>query len=73
MTDIAGAAWAPPLAGLRLLSDGRSAAALSRDAEVLWWCAPAFNDARLCWRLIDEDGGTARFPGLQYDDAPGRT
>lgn len=43
---------------------------------MLWWCAPAFNDARLCWRLIDEDGGTARFPGLQYadaDDAPGRT
>lgn len=46
---------------------------LSPDAAVQWWCAPEFDDQPLCWRLLDADGGTARFPDLQYvdaDDAP---
>jgi len=63
------AAWAPPLAGLRLLADGRSAALLAPDAAVQWWCAPTFDDRPLCWRLLDATGGTARFPLLQYVDA----
>lgn len=62
-------AWAPPLAGLRLLADGRSTAMLSPDASVQWWCAPDFDDPPLCWRLLDIGGGTARFPGLDYVDA----
>ncbi|HWH28337.1 MAG TPA: glycoside hydrolase family 15 protein [Mycobacteriales bacterium] len=65
--------WAPPLGALRLLGDGRSAALLSPDGSVEWWCAPAFDSPPLCWRLLDPAGGTARFPGLtvdRYDDAP---
>ena len=62
-------AWAPPLATLRLVGDGRSVAMLSPDASVLWWCAPEFDDQPLCWRLLDADGGTAGFPDLEYADA----
>ena len=61
--------WAPPLASLRLVGDGRSVAVLSPDASVQWWCAPEFDDRPLCWRLLDASGGTARFPQLQYVDA----
>jgi hypothetical protein len=57
-------AWAPSLADLRLVGDGRSVAVLSPAAEVLWWCAPEFDDQPLCWRLLDVAGGTARFPHL---------
>ncbi|MEJ7744406.1 MAG: hypothetical protein WKF73_18810 [Nocardioidaceae bacterium] len=66
--------WAPSLAALRLVGDGRSVAMLSPDASVQWWCAPEFDDLPLCWRLLDSSGGTARFPGLQFvdaEDAPG--
>ncbi|GAC1610158.1 MAG: glycoside hydrolase family 15 protein [Mycobacteriales bacterium] len=68
-----GPSWAPALGALRLVGGGRSVAMLAPDASVLWWCAPEFDDQPLCWRLLDPDGGTARFPGLQYvdaDDAP---
>ena len=64
-------AWAPSLAALRLVGDGRSVAMLAPDASVMWWCAPAFDDRPLCWRLLDRHGGTARFPGLRYVDAGG--
>lgn len=65
--------WAPSLAGLRMVGDGRSVALITPDAAVQWWCAPDFDDLPLCWRLLDASGGTARFPHLQYadaDDAP---
>ena len=62
-------AWAPSLAGLRLVADGRSVAVVSPDASVQWWCAPDFDDQPLCWRLLDDQGGTARFPDLRFVDA----
>jgi hypothetical protein len=62
-------AWSPSLAALRLVGNGRSVAMLAPDAAVLWWCAPEFDDLPLCWRLLDADGGTARFPDLEYVDA----
>ena len=62
-------AWAPPLEALRVVGDGRSVAMLAPDASVQWWCAPEFDDQPLCWRLLDAEGGTARFPHLQYVDA----
>ena len=65
----AACAWAPPLASLRLVGDGRSVAVLSLDASVQWWCAPEFDDLPLCWRLLDAVGGSARFPDLEYVDA----
>ena len=61
--------WAPPLSTLRLVGDGRCAALLAPDADVLWWCAPDFDDRPLCWRLLDPAGGTARFPHLRFVDA----
>ena len=67
MTATAG--WAPELGTLRLLADGRSSALLSRDGVVEWWCAPDLDDPPLCWRLLDPDGGTARFPDLRLQDA----
>ena len=66
-------AWAPSLAELRLVGNGRSVAMLSPEATVLWWCAPEFDDAPLCWGLLDPAGGTARFPELELaeaDDTP---
>ncbi len=63
------AAWAPSLAALRLVGTGGSVAMLSPDASVQWWCAPEFDDAPLCWRLLDPGGGTARFLDLRPDDA----
>ena len=65
----AGEAWSPSLAALRLVGNGRGVAMLSPDAGVQWWCAPEFDDLPLCWRLLDADGGTARFPDLEYVDA----
>jgi hypothetical protein len=65
--------WAPDLAALRLLGNGRTAALLRPDATVQWWCGPEFDDAPLCWQLLDPDGGVCRFPGLSYagaDTAP---
>jgi hypothetical protein len=56
------------LAALRLVGNGRGVAMLSPDAGVQWWCAPEFDDLPLCWRLLDADGGTARFPDLHYVD-----
>ncbi|MBW3640408.1 MAG: hypothetical protein KY451_11250 [Actinobacteria bacterium] len=67
--DRATRAWAPVLAKLRLVGDGRGAALLSPDANVQWWCAPDFDGPPLCWRLLDEYGGRARFPALEYVDA----
>jgi len=64
----AGEAWSPSLAALRLVGNGRGVAMLSPDAGVQWWCAPEFDDLPLCWRLLDADGGTARFPDLHYVD-----
>jgi len=62
--DPAPTTWAPDLGALRLLGNGRTAALLGPDASVLWWCAPDFDDAPACWRLLDPDGGAAWFPGL---------
>ncbi len=61
--------WAPDLSALRLVGDGRTAALLSPNATVQWWCAPQFDDRPLCWRLLDPDGGTAAFPALEVVDA----
>ncbi|MGQ0575339.1 MAG: hypothetical protein ACT4RN_14190 [Pseudonocardia sp.] len=56
--------WAPDLGSLRMLGGGRTGALLGPDAAVLWWCGPDFDDAPLCWQLLDPDGGVARFPEL---------
>ena len=42
--DSRAGSWAPSLAELRLLGDGRSVAMLSPDGSVEWWCAPEFDD-----------------------------
>lgn len=61
--------WAPDLGAARLVGGGRTTAILRRDAVVQWWCAPDFDDAPLCWQLLDPDGGVAAFPDLTYFDA----
>ena len=63
------ALWAPDLGNLRLIGGGRTAALIRPDATVLWWCAPDFDDAPLCWQLLDPDGGVAGFPQLEHFDA----
>ncbi|MCA1712912.1 MAG: glycoside hydrolase family 15 protein [Actinobacteria bacterium] len=70
MTTTAEAArWAPDLGNLRLLGGKQTLAMLRPDATVLWWCAPAFDDSPLCWRLLDPAGGVARFPQLDVYEA----
>ncbi|MGB8960425.1 MAG: glycoside hydrolase family 15 protein [Pseudonocardiaceae bacterium] len=61
--------WAPDLGAARLLGGGRTAAMLRRDAVVQWWCAPDFDDAPLCWQLLDPNGGAAAFSDLTFVDA----
>jgi hypothetical protein len=63
------ALWAPDLGNLRLIGGGRTAALVRPDATVLWWCAPDVDDAPLCWRLLDPDGGVACFPDLDHFEA----
>jgi hypothetical protein len=59
--DRPGVTRSPRLEGLRLLSDGRSAALLGPDAEVHWWCRPRFDSPPSCWSLLDPRGGRARW------------
>ncbi|MEX2291579.1 MAG: glycoside hydrolase family 15 protein [Mycobacteriales bacterium] len=65
--------WSPELGAHRLLGDDRTVAVLAPDGTVRWWCAPQFDDAPLCWQLLDPDGGFAGFPDLDFvdcDDGP---
>jgi hypothetical protein len=62
------ARWAPDLGAHRLVGDGRTVAMLAPDATVRWWCGPTFDDAPLCWQLLDPDGGFAGFPDLAFVD-----
>ena len=52
---------APDIGSHRLLSDGRSAALIRPDAEIDWWCAPAFDSPPLLWSLLDRAGASARW------------
>ncbi len=61
--------WAPDLGAARLIGSGRTAALLRWDATVQWWCAPDFDDAPVCWQLLDPDGGAASFCNLAFFDA----
>ncbi len=42
---------------------------LAPDATVRWWCAPSFDDAPLCWQMLDAGGGFAGFPTLTFFDS----
>jgi predicted dinucleotide-binding enzyme len=58
----ADATWrSPSIAGLRMLSDGRAAALLGPDAEIVWFCRPRFHSPPVCWTLLDRRGGNARW------------
>jgi hypothetical protein len=45
----------------RLLGDGRSAALLRPDGEVVWWCAPDVDSPPVLWSLLDPGGAGARW------------
>jgi GH15 family glucan-1,4-alpha-glucosidase len=48
---------APGIADLAFLSDCRSAAMVSRDGSVVWWCPERFDGPSVFARLLDPDGG----------------
>ena len=63
---------APPIAGHRLLSNGRSLALVTSTAEVSWWCAPEPDSPPLLWSLLDARGAAARWIGARYASTSGR-
>lgn len=54
---------APPIGAHRLLSNGQSAALIRPDAEIDWWCTPAFDSLPVLWALLDAEGASARWLG----------
>jgi GH15 family glucan-1,4-alpha-glucosidase len=47
----------PPIADFGFLSDCHSAALVSSDGSVDWWCVPRFDSASVLGRLLDPDAG----------------
>ena len=47
----------PPIAGYGVIGDLRTAALVSPDASVDWWCAPRFNDPSVFAAILDADRG----------------
>ena len=61
----------PAIGSHRLLGTGTSAALLTPDATVDWWCAPAFDDRPVLWSLLDPAGAAARWRRVRMVDADG--
>jgi len=62
----------PPAIGFhRLLGAAGSAALVTPDGTVDWWCAPCFDDRPLLWSLLDPAGASARWERMGMVDLPG--
>lgn len=55
-----------PIDRHRLIGDGVTAALITPDAVIDWWCAPTFDGEPLLWSLLDPAGAESRWLGTRY-------
>ena len=55
----------PAIRTQRLIGDGATAALLTPNGEIDWWCTPTYDSPPVLWSLLDPNGARARWRGTR--------